>query len=109
MCLLWNTSGNRLYSGARDHSIKVWDTTALVELREVADSGSRMEGQHKGDVTRIVFCPAAGVDTDSSATAVSCGMDGDIRMWRLVSGRVRALRRVENRRTRVGAVCVVDL
>lgn len=97
LSLSWGDGGSRLYSGARDNSVKAWNTTSYVELRNVVDSGVRVDGHHRGDVRRIVVLPGSGTGTGagvgssegtaargtSVCQALTASMDGDIRVWDL--------------------------
>ena len=63
------SDGQILFSGARDNTIKVWDTVLGRELR--------MIGGHTADVRRFAFF-------EDDTFMYSCSLDGTIKLWRVL-------------------------
>lgn len=67
--LLFTARGTRLFSGARDNEIKLWDIDAGVELRSIKG--------HRGDINNMVL-----LDSDESLMLTAC-TDSFVRVWQL--------------------------
>jgi len=66
--LTFKEDGSRLFSGARDNYIKVWDTTSGTVLRDIKG--------HRGDIRRMILI-------NKEKLLLTACIDSQVRVWKL--------------------------
>lgn len=77
------TEGRTLISGARDNTIRLWNSSTCATVREIFDRKQGVNGKHRADVRRACLLPAS--NPQQQRQLLTASMDGTVRAWLLAA------------------------
>ena len=78
-----DAEGRTLISGARDNTIRLWNSSTCATIREIFDRKQGVNGKHRADVRRACLLPAS--NPQQQRQLLTASMDGTVRAWLLAA------------------------